>query len=286
MLRQALYLITRVRGIGSLLLLRLGIASRARLVIDSGSFSGVWISNPGWRYAGAVTLNLDVDTVSFIHDGRRVQLYYGSLFQLREDIRSIIGIFYNELYRFPEMDRTVVFDVGASVGDSTVYLAPYSKRIYAVEPYPYAYSLLKRNLALNNLSSKVRPLNCAVSDKQGTMELTQGAIAGPTSFLRPSGLGVRANSTRIRLLTLSQLAALHRGKDRLSLKLHCMGYEHRILLNSSNGELRLFSNILVNTLLEGHEEIAKRLAAAGFKVRVSKAQGKNQALIFASRRKG
>ena len=278
MLSKALYFAANVRGIGGLLLVRLGLSDEARLSFDSYAFSRAWISNPGRMHRGRVELLVSRDTVGFVHHGRTVRLWYGSLFQLRECMRSIVGIFYNDLYRFPRMDGTVVFDVGASVGDSTVYLAPYAKKIYAIEPYPYSYSILRRNIALNGLSSRVVAVNAAVSDRPGSIELSEGRVSGITAFLEPS------EGARVRLITLAQLASMHRGGGRLSLKLNCLGYEQRIILNSSSEELSRFSNMVVYTEQRGYARLAKRLSGAGFRVRISRGRERDQVLIFASRR--
>ncbi|MDE1833633.1 MAG: FkbM family methyltransferase, partial [Candidatus Micrarchaeota archaeon] len=278
-LSKALYFVANVRGTWGIVLLRLGLRRQTTISLDSYRFSSAWISNPGRVHRGRIELQLSRDTVSFVHGGRKFRLYYGSIFQLRESIRSIVGIFYNDLYRFPAMDGTIVFDVGASVGDSTLYLAPYAKRIYAVEPYPYSYTILRRNIAINGLSSKVTAINAAVSDTSGRIELSTGRVSGITAFLAPSGSG-----TGVRVMTLGQLASLYKGTGKLSLKLNCLGYEDRIILNSSPKDLARFSSMVVYTEHKGYSKLASRLSRGGFRVRVSKTRGRDQVLIFAVRR--
>ena len=59
----------------------------------------------------------------------------------------------------------VFLDVGANIGLYTIFAAVYSKsKVYAFEPEAQNYSLLNRNIILNNISDKVVAWCCALTD--------------------------------------------------------------------------------------------------------------------------
>lgn len=66
-------------------------------------------------------------------------------------------------------------DVGANIGIYSLHAAPLVKgsgKVFAIEPSPDAFRLLKRNLALNGLADTVVPLHAAASRKEGRLYLS------------------------------------------------------------------------------------------------------------------
>lgn len=64
----------------------------------------------------------------------------------------------------------VVFDIGANIGYYTIQFSRIFKKtgiIYSFEPLSYQYNLLKRNIALNNISNVI-PIKMIVSDTDGS----------------------------------------------------------------------------------------------------------------------
>lgn len=64
------------------------------------------------------------------------------------------------------VDRSVV-DVGAHIGFFTVYLGLKGHEVYAFEPNPEVFEVLKMNVAANELQSRVTLYNGALYDKEG-----------------------------------------------------------------------------------------------------------------------
>jgi FkbM family methyltransferase len=62
-------------------------------------------------------------------------------------------------------DYSVVVDIGANIGNHSVYWSKVkqSKRVYAFEPVKVTYSILKRNIELNNLSETIKAYNVGLS---------------------------------------------------------------------------------------------------------------------------
>ncbi len=83
-------------------------------------------------------------------------------------------------------DNAVILDIGANVGSHTVYwaLERNARKIYAFEPLPDTFSILKTNIELNNLQSKVVLYNTGLSDTDCTTKigLYRETNIGGTSF--------------------------------------------------------------------------------------------------------
>jgi FkbM family methyltransferase len=70
-------------------------------------------------------------------------------------------------------DRRMV-EVGANIGTTTVQAAKLGATVLAFEPEPWNYRLLRANLAVNDVDSRVTAVRagCSSSDRAGFMELS------------------------------------------------------------------------------------------------------------------
>lgn len=70
---------------------------------------------------------------------------------------------------------SIVLDVGANIGFWSIplgrRLAALDGTLYAVEPVPANYARLVENISLNGLERVVKPLNVALGDKEGLVQL-------------------------------------------------------------------------------------------------------------------
>lgn len=60
-----------------------------------------------------------------------------------------------------------ILDVGANIGNHSLYFATEckAKKIYAFEPIPTTFSILKKNIELNHLENIISPFNVGLSSK-------------------------------------------------------------------------------------------------------------------------
>jgi FkbM family methyltransferase len=84
-----------------------------------------------------------------------------------------IGLYYHELETFKFIMKQIknckVFvDVGANIGGYAIRVAKYCK-VYAIEPLPRNYKILKINEKLNNV--KINSFNIAAGNKNGKVKL-------------------------------------------------------------------------------------------------------------------
>ena len=118
-------------------------------------------------------------------------------------------------------ENSVVLDIGANIGNHTLYFANECnvKKIYAFEPVPYTYNLLKQNIKLNKLEDRVETYCCGVSDK-----ITNGTIN--TYDLKNLG-GTRlkqCDEGDIKLVTLDSLN-IKEKIDFIKIDVETMDYE-------------------------------------------------------------
>ena len=93
---------------------------------------------------------------------------------------------------------SVVIDVGANVGDySSVIAKRYGCRVIAIEPAPKAYELLLRNIQRNNLQDYVTPMNIALTDKTGYIQMQ---IDGRWGYANSASIGGSSISVKVRRL--------------------------------------------------------------------------------------
>jgi FkbM family methyltransferase len=76
--------------------------------------------------------------------------------------------------------NSIFIDAGANFGLFSILnsSAIVSGKIFAFEPVPKTLSYLRKNVALNKLSAKIRPQGAALSDKDGTAYITTNKFGG------------------------------------------------------------------------------------------------------------
>jgi FkbM family methyltransferase len=113
-----------------------------------------------------VTSNVDGQEVSFFvadAEDEIQQHHFDGRFYEAEDLELIRNHF----------NGGVFVDVGANVGNHTLFVAKYlnPQKVIAVEPNPVAYRILKCNLALNDVVERVELHEVGLSDKSGRADL-------------------------------------------------------------------------------------------------------------------
>jgi FkbM family methyltransferase len=65
-------------------------------------------------------------------------------------------------------DGAVILDLGANIGNHTVYFAklPKTRKVYAFEPVKETFFILSKNIDINGLNSKVELFNVGLSDRK------------------------------------------------------------------------------------------------------------------------
>jgi len=113
-----------------------------------------------------------------------LQFNYGDtklIFNGARNNGDIGGIFGLEDYKILRLENEIVIDIGANIGDSSIYFAlNKAKYVIALEPYPFTFNLVVQNIMVNNLNNKITILNSGhgresetvkVDEKSGTLAM-------------------------------------------------------------------------------------------------------------------
>ena len=146
---------------------------------------------------------------------------------------TFLDAFYTR-YGVPVQDGWTVIDIGAAIGDFSIYAAygnP-NARIYAFEPFPESYQLLIKNLSLNALEN-VTAFQEAIWGQSGRLSL-EVSTGEP---LQVTSQKINLNGENPELITVAA-RTLANVIDALNLqtvdllKLDCEGAEYEILMTA------------------------------------------------------
>lgn len=141
--------------------------------------------------------------------------------------------------RDPVAGRTIV-DVGANIGTTTLFALHRFGAVeaIAIEPHPDNLRLLRANLAVNDLSARVRIIEMAVSDTEGVARLdvaTQNRgdhrLVAPGDEARPPDDDHPGTFIEVRSTRLDELVP--RGLDIGLLWIDTQGHDARVLAGAA-----------------------------------------------------
>ena len=211
------------------------------------------IAHLGYRLYGVrccrlVDVSDDLSYIAIEVDGKKATMYGWRNIDFIGDINGYMDLNVADLS---------VLDVGAYVGDSAILFALRgARRVVAVEPSPWAYSIAKKNVEVNGLTGVITLVNCAVGREDGKMlMLPSGEV--DTGFRATAAL---AGDVPVPTCTLDSLIERYGPFD--VVKVDCEGCEHESIPYSRRiGEAK---EILVE-YHDGYEGIVRKLREEGFK---------------------
>ncbi len=171
---------------------------------------------------------------------------------------------YKLRFDISELKNRTVIDIGAYLGDSTVWFGiNEAKKVYAFEPLSSYYELCKNNIKLNNLSEICKIEQAAIG---GTAKNDFFEVESKNKIIG-CGEGLYDEYKKdIPIYTLEDIVKRYRIEKGAFLKIDCEGYEYEILLNCPDNVLALFKNIMMEYHY-GYERLKNKLEKAGFNVR-------------------
>ncbi len=148
---------------------------------------------------------------------------------------DIISIFSKSVYEKLDVKNKTVFDIGANIGDSSMYFAVKgASKVIAVEPVPANYEVLLRNINLNKLQN-IAPMMCGIGGHAETIKIKK-------NFFSNGILEYDKQGDEIEIITLDSLLEKFPSESPV-LKMDCEGYEYEIIKNSK--DLDKFSQIVM-----------------------------------------
>ena len=117
-------------------------------------------------------------------------------------------------------------DIGAHYGIYSLLAAKKSKKVYAFEPVPENFEILKKNAHDNKMDSIIEPINIAVSDEKGNVEFNITWASDSAGFYEhPNAEVIR----KISVETDSIDNRLKKVKDISFIKIDTEGHEIHVL---------------------------------------------------------
>jgi len=185
---------------------------------------------------------------------------------------TFVDCFY-ERYSVPVGDNWVIVDVGAGLGDFSIFCAEGhpTNRVIAFEPTPESFGLLEDNVQANELNN-IEAFNLAIWS--GNNILVMDTVAGePVQFTSQIASGEVETPEKIVVSSISLEAALELAKvDTCSLlKMDCEGAEYEILYHTPDNVLHRVERIVMeyhdDVSPNTHIDLAKFLKAKGYTVK-------------------
>jgi FkbM family methyltransferase len=190
------------------------------------------------------------------------------------DVWSIKETFldrFYEKYGFTIQPHWKILDIGAGIGDYTLYAAVMrpDSQVFSFEPYPQSFALMQENLRLNGISN-ARAFDQAIGATTGdlVLDLTGGE---PLQFQSLTGqAGQVEKSLSVRALSLADAFAILEIESCDLLKLDCEGAEYAILFDTPRPVLELVQRIVMeyhdNVVEYTHHDLTRFLNKQGFTV--------------------
>jgi FkbM family methyltransferase len=219
-----------------------------------------WHKGPGNmdRYKG---LKISGNSISLTFKGKRLRFFIqnSSPRAIYNYSNLLFEQFTSNQYKVDVRGKIVV-DIGAYLGETAVYFTLNgAKKVISLEPYPSAYDLAKKNLAINHVTNKVKLFNYGISGRENIIKIDPKVETSTTSDLKYFSKG-----KSVKLVPLSTLVKDH-NLDNAVLKADCEGAEYDMILGCSDEILRKFSHMVLEYTY-GYINLEKRLKKAGFKV--------------------
>ena len=208
---------------------------------------------------------------------KTLKLRYGLQFRVRGamDIWSIKETFldhFYEKYGFTIQPNWKILDIGAGIGDYTLFAATAEAgvQVFSFEPYPSSFELTQINLSLNKIVN-AKVFNDAIGAESGQLwlDLTGGEPLQFQSHREHSSSikGLLANA-----LSLTDALAKLELETCDLLKLDCEGAEYAILFNAPRAVLGRIQRIVMeyhdNLVAHTHEELIRFLMEQGYQVEI------------------
>lgn len=175
-----------------------------------------------------------------------------------------------EQYGIPLQDGWIIMDIGAGLGDFTVYAAKKlpNSTVYAYEPFPESYKLLQENLKANGVHNALFfPYAIGADARPLHMETSTGVAVKHSTTAQASD----ENALRVTGIALDEVFQNIQQCD--FLKMDCEGAEYGILFHASSATLQKIRHLCMEYHEEvtpyTHQDLVEFLEKHGFRVKIT-----------------
>lgn len=137
----------------------------------------------------------------------------------------------------------IALDIGANIGNHSIFFAKKFKKVYSFEPNPVTYEVLKINSNYAVEYKNVIPVNFGLSDMEGSLPFyINPSNIGGSSIIEENNPQIK-HSTQINVMTLDKFNELKDASVAL-IKIDVEGHELRVLKGAKATILREMPAIL------------------------------------------
>jgi FkbM family methyltransferase len=193
----------------------------------------------------------------------------------RMDVWSVKETFLDSFYtRYGTsvLDGWTVVDIGAGIGDFSIYAAHGKPGaiVYACEPFPSSYHILNQNLKLNGINNVVALQKAVWSfDGRLILDLSGGEPLQIVSQDQDNELK-ESNAIEVEAISLKSLIEDHNIGEIDLLKLDCEGAEYEILMQADGDCLAKIRRMILEyhdlDHNRNHHHLTAFLKQSGYKV--------------------
>ena len=190
-------------------------------------------------------------------EGLDVMKFYGW-----QDNGDFVGIFFDDDYATLPVENQIVVDVGANIGDSSIYFARRGvKKVIAIEGFPKNYEMLKKNIDVNGLSDKIEPVLAFCSNSTDEVFIDDKS-EGLSEYVQKQTKGTLIKSVNLKYILD------HYGIKSAVLKMDCERCEYASVLSTPYEVLQKFHTMQIEYHL-GPNNLKTTLEKSGFNVKIS-----------------
>lgn len=180
--------------------------------------------------------------LSFDHIGLKINLEGRYELRSLELLRSVL------LHKLESLDSAVALDIGANIGNHSIYLSEIFNKVYSFEPNPKIFDILK----INSSNTNIIPLNFGLSDVNNRLDFViQPGNAGGSRIVRNLTSNFPFNSICIDVRRLDDVSELD-GLAIRFIKIDVEGHELEALMGA---EKTIMKNKPIIAFEQGAEEI-------------------------------
>ena len=198
-------------------------------------------------------------------EGARIKTRFGR----GGDFRHLSEIYVRHDY-CSDFKGKVVFDVGMSNGDSSIFFALRGARVViGLEPETESFKLALENIKANGLTGRIVPLKMALSDETGRSNLVTSSGSSNANTLTPEDAAqgtVRFDGFQeVETVTLEAIVRQYGVEHIDFLKMDCEGCEYTVIRSLSDNMLQVIKELCIE-YHAGAAPLVRILESNGFRV--------------------
>lgn len=233
--------------------------------IDHGALLSLLESNTNLKY-----LENEDELIIKEFDNKEIHI-----FGIMRNIDAIFTFDQNPTYKFLPVKNKIIVDIGASIGDTSIYFAlKGASKVIAIEPYPKNFDLAKKNILKNKLDKKITIILGGAGSINKTITVDPNYESSMRSKLKNFEVGIK-----VPIYSLETITDEYNIENGI-LKMDCEECEYEAILTASASTLQKFSHIQIE-YHKGFNKLKKKLVESGFKINEIKIENQNYGYISA-----